>query len=216
MLFLPQNLEILLLLAVMIFLLRRAVRRPQKDANLWLPVIVVVVSVPISVLSWQIMKEAARNSSPGGIVFGLLFGWFAFVGLLAAVILTMRLLVKGGLLKPRDQLPQRTPRPVVRRYWFWVLVVIVGCYLILVIGRGLLVLLDESLQAFEQRRARSTATAEVSCPPEELVHRKDMMGGRRRRGCGSCGKVAEPAFHRFHSPGGRRHLGGPHERGASG
>jgi len=162
--FLFRNWEILALVAVVIFLLRLALRRPRKEAKLWFPILTLVVSVPVAMLSWELMMESSRNSSPGGIVFGLLFGWFAFLGLLAAVSLTMRLLVKSGLLKPRDQLPQRTPRPVVRRYWFWILVVLFGCYLILIVGRGLLVVLDESLQALEQRRAHSTRTAAASEP----------------------------------------------------
>jgi hypothetical protein len=162
MLFLPQNVEILLLLAVVIFLLRRAVRRPQKDANLWLPVIAVVVSVPISVLSWQIMQQASINSSPGGIVFGLIFGVFSFVIVLAVLTLIMRLLVRSGVLKSRDELPRRTT-PFHRRWWVWLLAAVFGFYLLVIVGRSLLVFLDETTQAFQQRRAQRSDIAE---PPE--------------------------------------------------
>jgi len=159
------NWEILALLAVVIFLLKLAVRRPQKDANLWLPLSVLIVSTPISVLSWRIMIEAARNSSPGGIVFGLVFGVFSFVILLAVLILVMRLLVRSGLLKPRDQL-QRRARPLHRRWWVRLLAVLVGCYLLFIIGRSLLVFLDETSQAFERRRADRSKIAE---PPTQTV-----------------------------------------------
>lgn len=157
------NWEILVLLAVVIFSLRLAVRRPQKDASLWLPLSVVAVSLPISVLSWRIMMEASRNSSPAGIVFGLFFGVFSFVILLAMLTLFMRLSVRSGLLKPREELPQRT-RPLHRRWWVWLLAVLFGCYLLFIIGRSLLVFLDETTQAFQQRRVHRS---NIAAPPTE-------------------------------------------------
>jgi hypothetical protein len=163
MLSLLLNWENFLFLAVVIFFLRLAARRPQKDANLWLPLSVLAVSVPISVLSWQLMKECARNSSPGGMLFWLVFVWFSFVILLAVLALVMRLLVRSGLLKPRDELPQRT-RPLHRRWWVWLLAVLFGCYLLFIIGRSLLVFLDETTQVFQQRRADRSNLAE---PPTE-------------------------------------------------
>lgn len=87
------------------------------------------------------------------------YGLFSFVILLAVLTLLMRLLVRGGLLKPREQLQKRA-RPLRRRWWVWLLAVLVGCYLLFIIGRSLLVFLDETSQAFERRRVDRLRIAE--------------------------------------------------------